>query len=190
MRHAFILAGGRSRRFGSDKTALQRDGRLVLADVVTMLQALDHDVTILGPDTGHLAMLPCRILPDPTTYDGALPAIIHAFEKMKCNRALVVAADMPFLQPDVVRLMWRYGGSQDLVILEGGIFPAIYSQNAMPTMQTLMRSGTRRLHDLYRALQEKTHTVPRVEWYIPDPSALSLRNINTPKEWHQAIDRI
>lgn len=183
MKHAFILAGGRSRRFGSDKTALQRDGHLILADVVAMLQNLNHDVTILGPDAGHLATLPCRILPDQTTYDGALPAIIHAFEIIKCERALVVAADMPFLNPDVVRLMWQHDASCNLVTLEGGIFPAIYSRSAVPTMQILADFGCRRMHDLHAHLAKNTDIIPKTEWFAQDPTAASLLNINSPEDF-------
>lgn len=185
MKHAFILAGGRSRRFGSDKTALTRDGRLVLADVVTMLKGLHHDVTILGPNADHLVTLPCRIIPDEKTYDGALPAIIHAFDVTQCDRALVVAADMPFLQPDVVQMMWHHDGPCDLVVLEGGIFPAIYSSSAISAMQNLVETGCRRLHDLYTRLAENTHVIPEPQWRAIDPEALSLRNINTPEDWYQ-----
>lgn len=181
--HALILAGGRSRRFGSDKTALTRNGRLVLADVVAMLQGLLYAVTILGPDTPHLATLPCRILPDETTYDGALPAIVQAFETLDCDRALVVAADMPFLHPNVVRLMWRHDDSCDLVVLEGGIFPAIYARSALPVMRDFIASGGRRLQDLHVRLQSNTHIIPESRWRLVDPVAASLRNINTPEEW-------
>lgn len=181
--HAFILAGGRSRRFGSDKTALQRDGRLVLADVVAMLQGLHHDVTILGPDTGHLATLPCRIIPDENTHDGALPAIIHAFETLQCDRALVIAADMPFLQPGVVRLLWLHDAPCDLVVLEGGIFPAIYSKNTVSAMHDLVKGEIRRLHNLHDRLKAATHVIPESQWRVLDPDAASLRNINVPNDW-------
>lgn len=181
--HALILAGGRSRRFGSDKTALTRNGRLVLADVVAMLQGLLYAVTILGPDTGHLATLPCRVLPDETTYDGALPAIVRAFETLGCDRALVVAADMPFLQPGVIQLMWQHDGPCDLVVLEGGIFPAIYARGALPVMRDFIQNGGRRLQDLHARLAPRTHTLPESCWRIPDPEAQSLRNINTPEAW-------
>lgn len=183
LKHAFILAGGRSRRFGSDKTALQRNGRLVLADVVAMLQGLNHDVTILGPDTGHLTTLSCRIIPDKTAYDGALPAIIQAFDIVQCDRALVVAADMPFLNPDVVQLMWRHETLCDIVTLEGGIFPAIYSSRALSTMQELATTGCRRFQDLYNRLAAVTHVIPKSQWCAKDPEELSLRNVNTLADW-------
>lgn len=186
MKHAFILAGGRSCRFGSDKTALRRNGRLVLADVVAMLKGLQLDVTVLGPGTGHLATLPCRVIPDSTPYDGALPAIIHAFEKTICDRALVLAADMPFLQPDVIRMMQCHGDPYDLVVLEGGIFPAIYSQNALIEMREMMKTESRRLHELHARLAPKTHVIPASQWRIIDPDGSSLRNINTPEDWYQS----
>lgn len=184
MSHAFILAGGRSCRFGSDKTALRRDGRLVLADVVTLLKELHHDVTILGPGAGHLSTLLCRVLPDATPYDGALPAIIHAFENTDCDRALVVAADMPFLQANVIRMMQCHGDPHDLVVLEGGTFPAIYSRSAVSVMQSMVQSGSRRMQDLHARLADKTHVIPATQWRIIDPEGLSLHNINTPEDWY------
>lgn len=183
MKQAFILAGGRSSRFGSDKTALRRDGRLVIADVVAMLQEHHHDVTILGPNSDHLASLACRVISDEVTFDGALPAIITAFDLLACDRAIVIAADMPFLQPDVVQMMWRYEGPCNLVVLEGGIFPAIFSSSAIPVMQDQLKSGSRRLHDLHTRLSATTHVIPKSQWSAGDPEALSLRNINTPEDW-------
>lgn len=183
MKHAFILAGGRSRRFGRDKTALRKNGRLVLADMVTMLQGLGHDVTILGPNRDHLVTLACRIIPDATPYDGALPAIIRALDIMGCDRALIVAADMPFLQPEIVRLMWQHDAPCDLVVLEGGTFPAIYSRSALPMMWDFIKSGSRRLQDLHARLKPNTHIIPESCWRIHDPEAASLCNINIPEDW-------
>lgn len=188
LKHAFILAGGRSCRFGSDKTALRRSGRLVLADVVAMLKELQHDVTILGPSTGHLSTLLCRVIPDETSYNGALPAIIHAFEVVACERALVVAADMPLLQPDVIRMMECHGDPHDLVVLEGGTFPAIYSRWAVSEMREMVKSDLRRFQDLHARLAATTHTIPESQWRIVDPQGLSLRNINTPEDWYSSSE--
>lgn len=185
LKHAFILAGGRSCRFGSDKTALRRNGRLVLADVVTMLKELQYEVTILGPSTGHLSTLLCRVIPDEISFNGALPAIIRAFDVVGCDRALVMAADMPLLQPDVIRMMACHGDPYDLVVLEGGTFPAIYSCRVVVEMQEMVKFDDRRFQALHARLADTTHTIPESQWRIVDPDGLSLRNINTPEDWYQ-----
>lgn len=180
---AVILAGGQSRRFGRDKTALTLNGELLLARLVTMLRTEDFEVTLLGPPKAHFAALDCRILPDPTPFEGPLPAIVNAVAQLHVDRVLVVAADMPFLTPEMVRLLWQAAPASALTYLEGEVLPAVYAKSALPTMSGLAANGERRLHRAHAALHTVAHIISTTLWNTIDPHHHSLININVQEDW-------
>ncbi len=180
---AVILAGGQSRRFGRDKTALTRDGRLLIAPLVEMLRDEAFDVTLLAPPKSHFAELHCQILPDQAPYEGPLPAIAGALAALKAERILVVAADMPFLLYEIAQLLWQSAPGAALTLLEGGVLPAVYGHSSLSTMTRLIRNSSRRLQDLHAALQPQVHIISATLWQPMDPHRHSLININTPGDW-------
>lgn len=182
---AVILAGGQSRRFGRDKTALTLDGELLLARLVSMLRAEEFEVTLLGPPKAHFTALNCRIVPDTTPHEGPLPAIANALAQLPADRMLVVAADMPFLTPEMVQLLWQSSPVSALTYLEGEVLPAVYAKSALPTLQTLVASGERRLHHAHSTLHTVAHVIPTTIWTAIDPPHHSLANINCPEDWNK-----
>lgn len=188
---AVILAGGQSRRFGRDKTALIYNGRLLIAPLVEMLRDEGFDVTLLAPPKSHFTELRCRILPDHTPHEGPLPAIAGALARLDAERILVIAADMPFLTPEVARLLWQSAPSSALTYLEDEVLPAVYTKSALPTMTALVASGERRLHHAHAALRPQAHTIPATLWQVADPDCRSLININAPGDWeNNGPDRV
>lgn len=180
---AFILAGGQSRRFGRDKTALQVRGRLLLADLVATLHATGHEVCILGPQESHLLSLGCTVLPDFVQFDGALAAIAHVLAGEAYPHALIVAADMPFLHPDLVRHMWGHAQPGRAVLLEGAVLPAIYPKAALPLMRAVLGRGERRIQHFHTQLGRAVHCIPQALWKMRDPEGRSLLNLNTLADW-------
>lgn len=187
---AVILAGGQSRRFGRDKTALTWNGELLLARLVTVLRAEAFEVTLLGPPRAHFAKLGCSILPDQTPYEGPLSAIAGAMAQLAPRRMLVVAADMPLLTPEVVRLLWQAAPIAALTCLEGENLPAVFGATACATMNCLLQSGERRLKGLQHALSSSAHHIPAIVWQTIDPCRKSLTNLNFPHDWDVAAEKL
>ncbi|PIR21410.1 MAG: hypothetical protein COV45_01295 [Deltaproteobacteria bacterium CG11_big_fil_rev_8_21_14_0_20_47_16] len=182
-KHALILAGGRSRRFGSDKTALSVNGKTLLSQLVENLNNDGCDISVLGPKHAHLLALGCRVIPDKSLYDGALVAIADAMELIKCDAAFVVAADMPFPNLNVIQLMWSQLNGYRAVFLENATLPAIYSASAIPVMRSLLESSERRLGQLNAATEPYSHYIPKSLWSSLDPQEWTTRNINFPEDW-------
>jgi molybdopterin-guanine dinucleotide biosynthesis protein A len=180
---AAILAGGQSRRFGRDKTALMHHGRLLLAPLVEILHDEKFEITLLGPHKPHLEALGCRFLSDVTPHEGPLPAIAGALSRLNSECLLVVAADMPFLTQEVTRLLWQLSPEAILTRLDGAVLPAVYHRDALPTMTHLIQDGVRRLQDLHAALALHSHVLPADIWQSVDPHRRSLININEPGDW-------
>lgn len=184
-RCAVILAGGQSRRFGRDKTALTHSGQLLIVPLIEMLRRENFEVMLLGSAKAHFATLGCRILPDLTPFEGPLPAITNALSQLHADRILAVAADMPFLTPEIVRLLWQSSPTSALTYLEGEVLPAIYAKSALHTLSALVANGERRLYQAHSALYTAAHIIPTTTWTTIDPHHHSLININSPEDWNK-----
>lgn len=106
MIEAFILAGGKSSRFGSPKSLMQIDGCPVLETISAVLHnALpDSDVAIVMADGEQ----PVPALPElPVIFDlypgrGPLGGLHAALAYAKSDWVLVTACDLPFLSAELI----------------------------------------------------------------------------------------
>lgn len=75
-----LIAGGQSRRFGSDKALALIAGRPLLAHVIEGLEQQVDEVVICGREWSGLASLPDRPAPDQGPLGGICAALHHARE--------------------------------------------------------------------------------------------------------------
>lgn len=112
-RRGYVLAGGRSRRFGRDKSQVVIDDRRALDRQIAVVAAVcAGHVTVIG-DPQRLAVEDGPVLADrhgsQGPLDGVLTALHHAGES---NLALVVAVDLWNLsESDLGRLVDVFGPS-------------------------------------------------------------------------------
>jgi molybdopterin-guanine dinucleotide biosynthesis protein A len=113
-RSAIVLAGGRSSRFGSSKLETEIDGvtllalaiRAVAAVATEIVVSLSADPSVAEPALGELPRNPVvRFVRDSEAYGGPLVGLSTALEATTGRVAIVVAGDMPRLEPAVLRTM-------------------------------------------------------------------------------------
>src|ERR1044071_2947153 len=94
---AFILAGGASRRMGTDKSLLPI-GRQTFAEHIaeTLLQVADS-VRLVGRDESSTL----SAVPDVYPQWGALGGLHAALAACESEWAIVVACDLPFVTPEL-----------------------------------------------------------------------------------------
>lgn len=125
-----VLAGGASRRFGSDKLAARLDGRpLVLRtlETVSLVAGVEHVIVVApAPPSEPEWLGPVRatgasIVRDDVAFAGPLAALAGALRALPDDAvAIVVGGDMPFLDPVVLgRLVDDVaGGDTDVAFLQ------------------------------------------------------------------------
>src|SRR3972149_6701536 len=99
-----VLAGGRSRRLRTDKTKLIFDDRLLLQIIVERLAPVCSEVIIARGyrSDGDGPRLPVRFVEDAVPGAGPLAGVQAGLSAAANELALVVACDMPFLNPHLL----------------------------------------------------------------------------------------
>jgi molybdopterin-guanine dinucleotide biosynthesis protein A len=186
-----VLAGGASRRMGQDKAALLLDGEPLLARVVRRLRAVTPEVLVVGP-TERRSLVPTDVpvVPDDRPGLGPLGAIATALRASAASAVVVVACDMPFVRPELVRYLLDLAEAGDAAVVvprsPRGTEPlhAVYRRECLPVADALLEAGDLAVAALYARV--RTRLVAPAEWAPYDPLGLSVFNANSPAEWERA----
>jgi molybdopterin-guanine dinucleotide biosynthesis protein A len=140
---AIVLAGGRSSRFGADKTLATLSGRTLLDRVV---EALPPDVPciVAGPRAPS-ARPSVSLAVEAVPFGGPVAGLAAALPLVTTDLVGVIAADMPFATPALVALVDDLAASPDAL-------EAVLSVDADGRMQQLL--GAYRAGALARAVQD------------------------------------
>lgn len=103
-----VLAGGRSRRFGSDKANAMLDGRSLIDRAIDVLAPQVDAVIVCGR-----AMSGCIHVPDRPAADlgplGGLNAALHYASERGYEAVVSIPCDTPLLPNDLVRRLAKAG---------------------------------------------------------------------------------
>ena len=185
-----ILAGGESRRMGSDKALLPFRGARFIDHIYRCLDSLFDEVVIVTNSPGLFHDIPCRKVPDIYYGKGSLAGIHSGLCHARTEKALVVACDMPFVHPEAIRRICLYGDQAQVVIPRRahGLEPlhALYDKSCLPIMEEALDAGERRIVSFFP--QVSVQEVAEAELCMIDRQGLSFRNINTPQEYFTLRD--
>ena len=186
-----VLAGGRSARFGSDKLALELDGRPLLHHAIAAVAAVaGRIIVVTAPDAEPSlpAELANRIVVvhDPEPFGGPLVGLGAALAAVETPTALVAGGDMPRMVALVLRrLAGAVGTEYRAVTLEvpGRVQPlpmALDVGAALAAATTVLDRGDRSLRDLLRELG--TTSIPAPVWLALDPAGATIVDIDRPSD--------
>jgi molybdopterin-guanine dinucleotide biosynthesis protein A len=182
-----ILAGGESRRMGQEKAFLPIAGRPVIERVIQRVTPLGDDVTIItnAPDKYH--HLGFRMVSDVFPDKGSLGGIYTAIHAARHPHCLVVACDMPFLNPGLLRYLVRLVPSFDVVIPRVKEFPetmhAIYGKGCLEPIERQLLADRLKIIGFFKDVQVRY--VERDDVARFDPTFRSFLNMNTPADWQR-----
>ena len=193
---AIVLAGGASRRFGSDKLVARIGGASLLERSIGALEGLvDEIVVVIAPGrdaplpvlSGPVA--PIRFVTDEAAFGGPLVGLRTGLAAATGETVLVIGGDMPSLVPAVLVLLLGQPPAA-LADSTGALRPlpcSLERRTALKAAEALLAGGERRLRVLLANLA--TTAVPWPGWQALDPAGLSLVDIDEPGDLHRAPDR-
>ena len=184
-----IQAGGRSTRMGGEpKALLELAGKRIVERVVDALSTVLDDLLVVTNTPERYEFLHLPMVADRYPDGGSLGGIFTGLEAAGGDAAFTVACDMPFLSPDVVRLVLARAGDADVVIpCVNGQYEtmhALYAKACLAPMEARLRAGQLRIVGFFpdvRVLEIDAAAVARHR--APE---VAFMNVNTPDELAQA----
>ena len=177
---AFILAGGRSRRFGSDKALFMYRGRPLIEHVIGAVRPGIGSISIIADDSErfrHLG-LPCH--PDIVKGIGPLGGIYTALSLCGKGHALVLGCDTPFLSPGLISFLIRIRAEGDIIIpcYREMYEPlhALYSSRCLPAVENALRTEKRQAVSFFGDVNVRTVGEAEIRRFA-DPDIV-FRNFN------------
>ncbi|MEW6719932.1 MAG: formate dehydrogenase accessory sulfurtransferase FdhD [Thermodesulfobacteriota bacterium] len=185
-----ILAGGASRRMGSNKALLPYQGGRFIESAHRRLSEVFEETLVVTNTPDLYEFLGCRRVPDLLTGMGVLSGIHSALCNSDTPRVFVTACDMPHLNPELIRRLASLSEGWDVLLPEGenGVEPlhAVFHKTCIPFIEDALRAGERRVVSFFDKV--RVRVVGREEVARFDPDFRSFRNINTPEEYYRFRD--
>jgi molybdopterin-guanine dinucleotide biosynthesis protein A len=176
-----VLAGGESKRLGAEKALLDFGGSTLLEITVERLREVTADI-VVACGQGKRPSWPsvdAQMVLDRSEGRGPLAGLDAGLRRIANEAAVVVACDMPFLNPALLALLaGRLETHAAVVPMFDGRYHAlhaVYSQRCLPFVEDLLLKGGS-MRDLLAAVD--TRVVPEVEVREVDPAGLSCFNLN------------
>ncbi len=184
---AFVLAGGKSTRMGSDKAFLTWGDDTLLSHALKLAAGVTPRMRIVG-DARKFAAFGV-VIGDIYRDHGPLGGIHAALASSTTDFNLMLAVDSPLIEPRFLQFMVGLArGTDALVTLpraDGGLQPlcAVYRREfALPADQAL-QMGRNKIDALFTTV--KIRVIENDELIGAGFSAAMFRNLNTPEEWKE-----
>lgn len=188
-----VLCGGRSTRMGSSKALLPFGSETMLQRVVRLLGTVVSPLVVVAAPEQALPELPASvtITRDEREGRGPLEGLRAGLKSLRpdVECAYVTSCDVPLLVPEFATRMIDLLGEADIAVMEidGFAHPlsAVYRRRTIPHIEALLAADRLRPAFLFDAVP--TRRVQPGEMIAVDPELLTLRNLNTPEDYRNAL---
>jgi molybdenum cofactor guanylyltransferase len=182
---AFILAGGKSTRMGTDKAFVDYDGRILLARALELAHSVASDVRIVGGREKFAGFAP--VVEDVFRGCGPLGGIHAALKSSLTDLNLMLAVDTPFVPFAFLQyLVSQARSAPEAVVVvprgDGGWQPlcAVYRREFAGAAENALRDGRNRIDRLFDVVRTRVVEQEGLEGAGFSPAI--FRNLNTPEE--------
>lgn len=189
-----ILAGGQSRRMGTDKAALRLGQSTLLERTAHLARTLSTNVLVVGRERPYdwpQVLREVRFIRDEHPDCGPLGGLQSAFVNLDKahHKVLLLACDLPRLNQSalhwLVEMDTAQAGSHGTIVKNAEQLEplfAVYHREVAPLVEAQMESGRRSMHALIASGDFAIAEAP--DWLQP-----LLSNLNTPNDWQRIESR-
>jgi molybdenum cofactor guanylyltransferase len=189
---AFILAGGKSTRMGSNKALATFGRQTLLEHAIKLVRALSPEVLIVGPAaiySGYGA-----VVEDTFRDRGPLGGIQAALQASATELNLILAVDMPLIEARFLKYLANHARASTATVTVPrtgeGWQPlcAVYRQEFGRVAERSLREGRNKIDDLFTLVE--TRVVGPEELAKLRLSEKMFQNVNTPKDLDRAAKNL
>lgn len=181
---AIVLAGGASRRFGSDKTRAAWGAKTLLERAVEPLAGSFGEVLVVTrkPEgLGALRRKGVRVVADLFSEPHPMGGLLSGLDACVWEYAFVCGADMPFVSPALARALGEAASGYGAAVprWEGALQPlcAVYSRRVRGVLRRMVGEGQLALGGLLDIVP--TRYLSEDEVAAADPAGRSFVDIDT-----------
>jgi molybdopterin-guanine dinucleotide biosynthesis protein len=186
-----LLAGGQSVRLGEDKAFASFSNGTVIEWMRDRLGGRFAHTFLVTRDPAKFQHLGLPVVNDALPETGSTVGLYTAVLASRTDRVICLACDMPFVTPRFLRVLAEKSQGFDVFVPRHGEYMqplcAVYSKAVLDAYLEFIRSGRRRIFDIYPDF--KTGYLEMDGGDYGDPDALFI-NINTPAELEAARERV
>jgi len=176
-----ILAGGKSKRMGTDKASLKLNGRTLLERCIELIHPYCETILISSNNPAH-DKFGCKIITDEIPDCGPISGIHSCLKQTQTNMNLVISVDSVFVEPEFIKFLISETEDFDAVvpIHPKGKEPliALYNKNCLVEVEKMIQSKDYKMHNLLNVI--KTKFVNTQSWINKYPKL--FHNINRPED--------
>jgi molybdopterin-guanine dinucleotide biosynthesis protein A len=189
---AIVLCGGKSTRMGTPKALLRFGPETMLQRVVRLLREVVSPIVVVGAAEQTLPDLDADVIiaRDEHEERGPLEGLRAGLKTLPADVecAYVTSCDVPLLEPAFVRQLLDFARGYDVAVVEIDHFAhplsAVYRRTVLPYVEDLLANDRLRPAFLFESVTTRR---VRPEEITADPQLRTLRNLNTPEDYRQAL---
>jgi molybdopterin-guanine dinucleotide biosynthesis protein A len=181
---AFVLAGGQSSRMGCEKALLEFEGQRLIERMLSIARAVDPDARIVASREKFSSY--AAVVEDEFSGCGPLAGIHAALHSSRADLNLILAVDMPFVDPEFLRYLAGQavasGATVTVPQVEGRWQPlcAVYRRNFAEVAGKSLREGKYKIDPLFPEVEVRS--IGEKELREQGFTAHMFRNLNTPED--------
>ncbi len=183
-----IMAGGKSSRMGTDKAFVPFQGRPMIEIVIERVAGLGAETILITNKPAEYAHLGLPMFSDVLPDHGPLGGIYTAVLRAQRPYVLVVACDMPWLNPALLTYQLNLRHTADIIVPQWDKFPeplhAVYSKACLPAIEANLQAQQLKITAFFGRVSVRF--VKREEIEKVDVNGRSFANVNTPDELQNA----
>ena len=178
-----ILAGGKSRRMGTEKGLIEFDGKPLIQYAIEALEPLCD--TILISTNGHsYDLFSYQKVADKFPNSGPMGGIYSCLKISKSDKNIVLSCDMPFIKTRLISDLIQTADDYDLIIpWHGGHkfepMCALYNKSVEPVFLSFIQQSNFKIPDTFEHL--KTHKF-RIDQSLSYYSKELFFNVNSKED--------
>ncbi len=191
-----ILAGGSSSRMGTNKALLPLPGNQAVTFIeylVSLLKEFCSETVIVARDQDHAREYVApdvRVTFDETPGIGPLMGLYSGLSVIHTTHALVVAVDLPCVQPALLSFLFSHTLPADTLLVPlvhnvPQVLLALYPRSILPLIKEQLLRGRRDVRCLLQVAP--VQFVEESQLLQIDPQLRSFLNINTPEELQRVM---
>jgi len=188
---AFVLAGGKSTRMGTDKAFVVLQGRKLVERALQLARSVTGTVSIVGDPAKFAGFAP--VVQDIFPGCGPLGGIHAALRGSGTDLNLILAVDLPFVSAALLRYLVRRAVESPTALVavprtgqQWQPLCAIYRRKFQDPAEQSLRAGRYRIDALFD--NKRTHVITQEELLAAGFAAHRFTNVNTPQDLAAAIE--